>query len=130
MQHLVALVAGAEQAFGCIPHLRWLVVEKLIDDDLMHCQMKLRVDRSAVVVDRVSPALDGRVQFGMLGQDQNLALVFLIRVEETQFDAVELAALRWHSEQTPLFVNHTVDASQPTNAAHRRPEARGRRRPD
>ena len=113
MQHLVTFVAGIEQSFGGLPRLRWLVAEELVSDDLVHRQMELRIHYSTAVVDLVSPVVDGRMKLWMFGQDQNRTVVLVVGVEQTQLDAVKLAALRRHSEQTPLFVGHTADASQP-----------------
>ena len=119
MQHFVALVAGLHQTFRCVPHLRRLVGQELVGDDLVHREVELRAHHSAVMVDLVSSGLDGGTQFGVLGQDQDRAVVLVVGIEEAELYTVELAAEGWHGEDTPLVMAHTANASERHSNASR-----------
>ena len=117
MQHLVPVIAGVHQTLCCAPHLRRFVCEKLVGNDLVHRQVEGRVHGSAMMVDLFSSGLDRRTQLGMLGENQHRAVMLVIRIEETQFDAIELATEGRHGEQSPVVIAHPPNATDLSSTA-------------
>jgi hypothetical protein len=59
-----------------------------------------------VLVDLVESGLDRVVQFGVFGQDQDAALVFVGGVEVREVDLVELTGRGGHREPAPFLAAH------------------------
>src|SRR5664279_2594416 len=76
-------IARFEQPHRRLPHLRWRVVPQLGRNDLMHRQVKTRIDRAIAEVDLAATLSQPLFELGMLVADDERAHVGISEVLDT-----------------------------------------------
>jgi hypothetical protein len=106
VQHLMPFIAGSKEPRRGLPNLRRIVGPELVSDDLVHRQVKSRVDRRTIHVDLGQAGCDCPMQFGVLSEDQHPPVVFVVRIQEREVDAVKLPGCTGHCERASIVAGH------------------------